>query len=344
MTAVNSQENSVIALEVKKIALRPSVLRIARVRVPLVSASRATRDMSRGPCAILSPSIAAWVPALACTRPTSPTTRTSSLVFSTLTDSRAARTRTAGSASDAPRTAPLSFDQSTASRAERANQSDICTVMRPVRRAPFTTHNPRAPTRGAPPRRYIGAARHHQANAGEPKDHLVDLLAAGEPRALAHRITDIAEYEQVTDRGPRQSDEIVGLSGDEPMPELACRAACRGDAGTSRLDPAGQIRVDGHVPIGREIEEALGEVDVIGGERRFDLARCYAAVEGTGELPIRQQGRVILRKKQGLRLDGARHNGQSSNRTGTAKAKRQRDPRPGHPSSAPQPSCPRPTT
>src|SRR5262249_56168904 len=138
-----------------------------------------------------------------------------------------------------------------------------------------------------------------RARGGGPRDVLCALLAAGGRRALAHRITDTAEYEQAPDRGPRQSDEIVGLSGDEPMPELACRADCRGDAGTSRLDPAGQIRVDGHVPIGREIEEALGEVDVIGGERRFDLARCYAAVEGTGELPIRQQGRGLLRQKQG---------------------------------------------
>ena len=59
-------------------------------------ASRATRDMSRGPSASRNPSSAACVPAFACTRPTSPASRTRSWTFSTLTASRARAHRQRG--------------------------------------------------------------------------------------------------------------------------------------------------------------------------------------------------------------------------------------------------------
>jgi hypothetical protein len=113
---------------------------MARVRLPFFSASLATRDISRGPSAIFSASIAACVPALACTVPTSLTSRTRPSALSTFTASRAARTAAAGSVTEAP--ARLTADQSTTSRSERLMKSAIRPPSRPAFRAALTAVRP----------------------------------------------------------------------------------------------------------------------------------------------------------------------------------------------------------
>ena len=131
-----------------RIAPRPSVLRIARVLLPFFSASLAIRAMSRGPSASLSPSSAACVPALVCTRPTSLASFIRPSAFSAFTTVRASRSAVVGLAIAAP--ARLSADQSTTSRSERPIQSDMRALRRPVLRAAFTAERP---MRAGPPRR-----------------------------------------------------------------------------------------------------------------------------------------------------------------------------------------------
>ena len=131
------------AATVSAIAPRPSNFRIARVLPPLFSASLAMRAISRGVLAIFSPSSAALVPALVCTRPTSRARRKRSSAFSTFTASRTARTATAGSVRDAPASR---LAQSPTSRPRRASNvrsnSPRRALRRPVLRAAFTTDRP----------------------------------------------------------------------------------------------------------------------------------------------------------------------------------------------------------
>ena len=102
-----------------------------------------SRDMSRGSSAILRPSSAACVPALACTRPTSPASRNRSAVFSTLTASRAARTAITGSG-DRGAADGASERRPVDDLAQRAADPlrPYARSMRPVLRAALTSERP----------------------------------------------------------------------------------------------------------------------------------------------------------------------------------------------------------
>jgi hypothetical protein len=145
-SSVSSAENNALArsnsAKVTQMAARPASLMMARVLLPLVSARRAKRLRSRGPSEIFRLSSAAWVPALACTRPMSRAALTSPSVRSTLTASRTARTATAGRVTDASASARRIAAMSTTSRTERPAQDAKWALNHPALRAALTRVRP----------------------------------------------------------------------------------------------------------------------------------------------------------------------------------------------------------
>ena len=115
-----------------------------------------------------------------------------------------------------------------------------------------------------------------------------------------------------------------------PRPKLAARARRgRGHGRVRGLHPGDQRRIDRHVAVARQIEKALGEIDVVGGERGLDLARRNGGIERALELVVGEQRRIVLGIEQRFRLDPARHDRKGGDRAGTGKAQRQCDPRSG---------------
>ena len=56
-----------------------------------------------------------------------------------------------------------------------------------------------------------------------------------------------------------------------------------------------------------EIDKALGEIGVLDGQRRFDLALRHAGVEAVVERALRDLNRVVLDRQQRLSVQAARH-------------------------------------
>ncbi len=130
---------------------------------------------------------------------------------------------------------------------------------------------------------------------------------------------------------PGEADEIVGLAGDQAAREAFDRALDARRVGARPLDLRGQRRIDRHVAIAGELEEALGEVGVIGGKRGIDLARGDRRIERARDGAVGERHRVVLLGQQLVRLEAAREDGQRGDRQGHGQAERQCDPRPGHP-------------
>ncbi len=132
--------------------------------------------------------------------PTSPTSRTRSWAFSTLTASRAARTAAAGSVIDAPLMARESALQSTISRTDRLIHAVIRLPIRPVLRAALTSVSP-ARAGAARPTRGIGAGGHREADAGKARGSI--RPPAGRWRAACPRAPHRGYRRTRTDRRPR---------------------------------------------------------------------------------------------------------------------------------------------
>ena len=94
---------------------------------------------------------------------------------------------------------------------------------------------------------------------------------------------------------------------------------------------AASAGIDRHVAIAGELEEALGEVGVIGGKRGIDLARGDRRIERARDGAVGERHRIVLLGQQLVRLEAAREDRQRGDRQGHGQAERQCDPRSGHP-------------
>ncbi len=88
--------------------------------------------------------------------------------------------------------------------------------------------------------------------------------------------------------------------------------------------------IDRHVAVARQIEEALGEVGIVGGERGIDLARRHRGIERARDRVVGERRRIVLIGQQRLRLKAARRNGERGNGQGHGQAERHGDPGSGH--------------
>jgi hypothetical protein len=88
-------------------------------------------------------------------------------------------------------------------------------------------------------------------------------LPRREPRAFAQSVADIAEHEQVAERGAREAHEIVRLAGDETAREAAGFGRRTVLCLDGDFDPFGKIGGDRNLPIAREFDKTFGELGVL---------------------------------------------------------------------------------
>ena len=112
------------------------------------------------------------------------------------------------------------------------------------------------------------------------------------------------------------------------FPMIASRA---GGGGVRGLDLGDQRRLDRHLPVAGELEKAVGEIGVVGGERGFDLARGHlrhptCARRRDRRAPPDRPGR----RSASPSFEGKRHQGERGDRHGHRQPQRHGDPRSGH--------------
>ncbi len=163
-----------------------------------------------------------------------------------------------------------------------------------------------------------------------PRISLVGLLPGREPRALAHRVADVAEHEQIADRGAGEPDGILRLAGNETAREAFEIARGAGRVSHGLFDLLGEFGLDLHVLRTRQFEEAAGKVGVIGRERVLDLALGDRRVEALGDRPVGDRHRIVRDRDQLSGLDRQRHDRQRRDRRGHSHGERHYDLHSGH--------------
>ena len=153
---------------------------------------------------------------------------------------------------------------------------------------------------------------------------------AASRRAFAHRVADVAEHEQIAERGARETDEIVGLAGDEAAREAFDRAlalaasalarstfsASAGSTGTLRSRASSRKLWARSASLAASAALISRAATAASNERA--MARSASA---TGSSCVGQQR---------VRLEAARNDRQRGDRQGHGQAERQCDPRSGH--------------
>ena len=77
----------------------------------------------------------------------------------------------------------------------------------------------------------------------------------------------------------RQARPVIGLAGDQAAARSSRAALARAGVRHRGVDFVGQRGIDRTLRSRGEIDETLGKVGVVGGERRLDLARGHRGVE-----------------------------------------------------------------
>jgi hypothetical protein len=154
--------------------------------------------------------------------------------------------------------------------------------------------------------RRIGGGRDRNPQAGEAEDQFVRLLAPGETAALAGAVAQIAKHEKVAERGAGKPRHVVGLAGDQPareMPDVA-----RGTRGgrIRRRHLRGDVGPQHNSALTREVGEAVGEIDVIGGQRRRDLPLGNRRAETLVDRAVGQHDGIVLRRQEPGGFEGIR--------------------------------------
>src|SRR5204863_6538929 len=140
--------------------------------------------------------------------------------------------------------------------------------------------------------------RNGDAGEREPQNKLVDVLSARAIDAFAHRIADVAEHEQVADRGTGKARNVLGLSGHEPIGKALGDLLAGLRRLNRRVDLTDKRGVDRNTALARQLDKALGKLDVAGGERRLDLAPRDRRREAAIKADVGKLYRIILRGEQ----------------------------------------------
>jgi hypothetical protein len=126
---------------------------------------------------------------------------------------------------------------------------------------------------------------------------LIDVLAHGQPFALAHHVADVAENEQIARNRAGQAGHVISLAGHEASgkaPRRADRGIFIGHRGIDALGHCGrQLDTLGL----RQIGEAFCQIRVVGFECLRDALPDHGFVVSQGRIhpKIRQLRRIVLR-------------------------------------------------
>jgi DNA-directed RNA polymerase subunit RPC12/RpoP len=111
--------------------------------------------------------------------------------------------------------------------------------------------------------------------------------------AFAHGITDIAKYEQITERRPGKRRHILRLAGHKTA-RKAFRTIPHGRGlSRRRCNLFRQRRVDRDLARARKIDDALCEFGVLRRQCSFDFAMCYHRIKRAIECAACNARRII---------------------------------------------------
>ncbi len=135
------------------------------------------------------------------------------------------------------------------------------------------------PLRRAGAERGVGRRRDADADAGKTENPRIVFLAGEIMRALARGVADVAEHEEIAERGAGEAREIGRLAGPQAVHEASGGIGRRGVLHARVIDRVGERRIDWHGAVGRERDKALRQIDIVSGERRADFAFGNVAIE-----------------------------------------------------------------
>ena len=149
------------------------------------------------------------------------------------------------------------------------------------------------------PRRRRGSNRNicrssdRYADAGEAENPWIGGLAAQIARALAGGVADIAEDEEIADRGAGKARAVDRLAGPQALHKPSRRAGNRVRLHLRLLDLVGQRRIDADAAIGRKLDKTLRQIHIARAKRRADFALRDVPVENAIKRPIADLDRII---------------------------------------------------
>ena len=127
---------------------------------------------------------------------------------------------------------------------------------------------------------------------------------------------------------PASPGEIVGLAADQTTREAHQRALHGADL--RLLDLLDERAFERHAALARQLDEAAGEVDIIGGERCLDLPGGGRRVERARDRTVGERHRIVLGRDQRPGFEAARCKGDGGDRRSNRQSKRNCNPRSGH--------------
>ena len=119
--------------------------------------------------------------------------------------------------------------------------------------------------------RHIGRRRHRKARRRKAQHQPVGVLAHRQMLAFAHDVPDIAEHEEIAGDRARQARDIVGIAGDETGGKALGKMRRRILFRDRIADALRQFLADGDVPVAREFDKTVGEIGIVGRQRRLDI-------------------------------------------------------------------------
>ena len=139
----------------------------------------------------------------------------------------------------------------------------------------------------------VGGGGDGDADAGETENPRIVVLAHEIVRALARGIADIAEHNEIAERGPGEACQVGGFAGPQSVDKSACGVADGRLLHAGVLHLGRQGRIDGDAAIRRERDKALRKADIARGQCSADFALRHIPIEAAVERLIADPNRIV---------------------------------------------------
>jgi hypothetical protein len=170
-------------------------------------------------------------------------------------------------------------------------------------------HRQPEPCRSSNAGRCVSAGRDRDACAGQTQDQRVVGLAADVATSFAHSVANVADHEQIAERGSGKLGRILRFASNQSAGKARGGGSGRIGLIDSRLYALLQVNWQRYAAIVRQFDEALGEFRIVTIERRADLTDRNSAVKSARQPAVGNRHWVIGRRKHRPPLDTNRHQG-----------------------------------
>ncbi len=176
----------------------------------------------------------------------------------------------------------------------------------------------------------VSAGGDGEADGRQAEHQFVRLLAHRQAAALAYRVAHVAEHEQIAERGAGKTGRIGRLAADEAIGEALHRGGRARGLRDGDVDLLAPVVVERDVPGVGQIDEALGEIGVLGGERLVDAVRGDIGVEFLVQHAVGDADRIGLAGQRVAGVPAVRHQPQPQPREQRGRQQHGSDARAAH--------------